>query len=394
MSKRILMMPSGVGWSHATRLRLIADQLVNCDFEIAVLCCAAHRDLFSAYRRFPTVDVVITDFASNVFAAYDIELVEQCVRDEMQAISVFQPDLIVADLRLTASISSRVANVPMVSIINAALGRTFDPVSALVSGSGWAARLIGRIVQTQQKQALVKIFCRVARQFRLRGLESLSDFLEGDLTLLADFPQFCPLTAMPNGYHYVGPIIWEGDSETVHLPTINPLRPLIYVTIGNTGSAELIHTVINVFRYEPTYQVIITSGAYAAQAPFELAPHIKLAQFIPGMHILPHAWAVVHCGGSGTTYQAIRHGIPALVVPYNNEQQINARLIQKHHLGRFLSPKQNLSVELLPALEKLADSDHTTAFTLFQALFQLPGETIAARHIERFLHNRHYLEQT
>ena len=349
MPKKILLIPSGIGRSHATRLRLIADVLTQGGYDIACVCTPAQRDLFANYRHFPTTDVDVTDFNINVFAQYDLELIEQCVRDEMHAIEAFAPDLLVTDMRLTAAVSARAARLPLVSLVNASLTRHFNPTEALAGDDkrNWKAIVMSAVVQDRQMRESADLFKRVARQFKLRKLVSLADFVEGDLTLMPDLPQFCPTRRMEKGYHYVGPIIWEGDSAEAPLPAIDTSRQLIYATIGNTGSPKLVEALIEIFQDETDYQLVITTGAYIVAPSYMLPPHMSVTPFIPGSHVLPHAAAVIHVGGSGTTYQAIRHGVPALIVPYNNEQRINGRLVQKLGLGQHLSPKTDLPRHLI-----------------------------------------------
>lgn len=60
---------------------------------------------------FPISDVTITDFSSNVFATYTPSVVDQCVEDEQKVIKALQPNVIVGDLRMTATISSRATKV-------------------------------------------------------------------------------------------------------------------------------------------------------------------------------------------------------------------------------------------------------------------------------------------
>jgi rhamnosyltransferase subunit B len=69
----------------------------------------------------------------------------------------------------------------------------------------------------------------------------------------------------------------------------------------------------------------------ASAAAFEYAPYSA---------VLPRAAAVVHQGGVGTTAQALRAGVPQLVVPYAFDQPDNAARIERLGLGRSIARRQ------------------------------------------------------
>ena len=58
------------------------------------------------------------------------------------------------------------------------------------------------------------------------------------------------------------------------------------------------------------------------------------AKYAPYSEIFPRATAVVHQGGVGTTAQALRAGVPMIVVPYSYDQPDNAARIVRLGVGR------------------------------------------------------------
>ena len=111
--KRFLLLPSAIGRSHLTRLVLIALELQRQGAEVA-FAFKENSQILEHYQFqvFPVSDAVVTDFSSNVFAAYTPSLIAQCVKDELKVIEAFKPDAIVGDFRLTAAISSKVSGIP------------------------------------------------------------------------------------------------------------------------------------------------------------------------------------------------------------------------------------------------------------------------------------------
>ncbi|HBY76359.1 MAG TPA: hypothetical protein DEG47_04980, partial [Cyanobacteria bacterium UBA11148] len=337
-NRPILIFPSAIGQSHLTRLVLIALELQRRGAEIAFAFKEPNNQILQHYKFsvFPVSDAVVTDFSSNVFAAYTPSLIEQCVKDELKVIETFKPDAIVGDFRLTAAISAQIAKIPYISVVDACMTDYFDPVDIMIYKESRPlehkiASVTGKAIQALQKRTLATPFRTVAQKYRLKNLTSLYDFLTGDLTLIADSPEFCPLENLPDHFRYIGPLIWEGIEETVpdYLKKINPSKKLIYATTGNTGKEKFIQLVTDAFKNDINYEVILTTGAFIHPDAVPKFPNIHTAKFIPGSKIMQQSQAVIHCGGNGTTYQTLSQGLPAIVIPFNNEQTINAWLIKK-----------------------------------------------------------------
>jgi rhamnosyltransferase subunit B len=62
------------------------------------------------------------------------------------------------------------------------------------------------------------------------------------------------------------------------------------------------------------------------------------AGYVPHSLIFPHAAAIVHHGGVGTTAQALRAGKPQLIVPFAGDQPDNAARLVRMGVGRTLAP--------------------------------------------------------
>lgn len=67
--------------------------------------------------------------------------------------------------------------------------------------------------------------------------------------------------------------------------------------------------------------------------PTDLPPSVLALEYLPHALIFPRAAAVVHQGGVGTTAQALRAGVPQLVVAYSHDQFDNAHRIRRLGCG-------------------------------------------------------------
>jgi len=71
--------------------------------------------------------------------------------------------------------------------------------------------------------------------------------------------------------------------------------------------------------------------------PPDLPPSILAWDYLPYAQIFPHAAAIVHQGGVGTTAQALRAGRPMLVMPFAHDQFDNAARMTRLGVAKKIS---------------------------------------------------------
>jgi len=105
--------------------------------------------------------------------------------------------------------------------------------------------------------------------------------------------------------------------------------------------------------------------AHREQVPADL-PHTVLWQaYSPFKSLLPHGAALVHHGGVGSTAEALRAGIPQLIVPLAFDQFDNAARVELLGAGLCLPHSRLNARRLASKLEKIVSS----AFIPNQAAF-------------------------
>ena len=85
----------------------------------------------------------------------------------------------------------------------------------------------------------------------------------------------------------------------------------------------------------------------------ELPSGAIAVDYAPYSELFPLAKAVVHQGGIGTTAQALRAGVPMLVVPFSHDQPDNAARVVRLGVGRTIAKQkyqQSLAVKELQIL--------------------------------------------
>jgi rhamnosyltransferase subunit B len=97
------------------------------------------------------------------------------------------------------------------------------------------------------------------------------------------------------------------------------------------------------------------------QVPAALPAHVLWQAYVPLRALLPRCAALVHHGGIGTTSEALRAGVPQLIVPLAYDQFDNAARIEILGCGRGLAGWRARPRALAAALAALTGSPATAA---------------------------------
>lgn len=89
------------------------------------------------------------------------------------------------------------------------------------------------------------------------------------------------------------------------------------------------------------------------QVPADLPPTMLWQDYVPLRGLLPHAAALVHHGGIGTTAEALRAGTPQLVVPLAHDQFDNGARVTALGVGASLPAARLDERRLVRALDGL-----------------------------------------
>ena len=112
--------------------------------------------------------------------------------------------------------------------------------------------------------------------------------------------------------------------------------PLIFTPgSGNRQAARYFMRALGAVRRLRARAVFLTP--HRAQVPAALPPTVLWMPYVPLRALLPHAAALVHHGGIGTLAEALRAGVPQLVVPLAYDQFDNGARLEALHAGRMLA---------------------------------------------------------
>lgn len=159
----------------------------------------------------------------------------------------------------------------------------------------------------------------------LQPVENPRSFFDTDRVLLPDPPAIIgmPAESLPPGYIPVGPCIWDPPAS---LPAeLQDAHDLLLLSMGTTG--------INNLPLDAVQYIARLVGASRTIRIGSIDPgygkHVEHYQWLPGSQVMPRCKFVLTQGGAGSTYQALRAGVPVACIPaHRNHVALAHRLLE------------------------------------------------------------------
>jgi UDP:flavonoid glycosyltransferase YjiC (YdhE family) len=129
-------------------------------------------------------------------------------------------------------------------------------------------------------------------------------------------------------------------------------------------------------------------GAPPESLPDPLPDDVFALPFAPFSGVYPRCTAVIHHGGIGMTAQALRAGVPSLVVPWGFDQFFTAAQVTHISAGLWMSRRRYTFRRVARALQALLQKDSTyrrRALTIAAQIAEEDGVGNLCAAIERLL---------
>ena len=124
-------------------------------------------------------------------------------------------------------------------------------------------------------------------------------------------------------------------------------------------------------------RAVLLTGRNAA-VPQNLPESILAVDYAPLHSVLPHACAIVHAGGIGTCAEALKAGLPSVVIPYAFDQPDNAARLRRLGVAEILPRNAITARNLAAKLERL---------------LKTPAATTAAKQLAGMIHSQETLNR-
>lgn len=350
----VLFVAEAVTLAHVARPAVLAQALDENRYKIFFATDPRYNELFPGLSgcRYDIWSVSSEDFLhalSSGSPVYSNRTLERYVEDDLELIDKLKPDLIVGDFRLSLSVSARIRNIPYATISNA--------YWCVYSSNKYTVpqlpmtRLLGvglsQVLFDMVRPFVFGLHCIPMNNVRRKyGLKSLGHdlravYTDADEVLLADVPDYFPISEEAVNHRYLGPVLWSPSHK---IPSwwkdVDRTRPVVYVTLGSSGCIELLPCVLEALSRLPVTVIATTAGRSVLES---IPDNVLVSEFIPGDEATGMAALVICNGGSLTTYQAIQNGTPILGIVSNLDQHLNMYYLSRAGIGESIrSEKTNV----------------------------------------------------
>jgi UDP:flavonoid glycosyltransferase YjiC (YdhE family) len=305
-----------------------------------------------------------------------------CIDAEIDLLKRFRPDRAVGVFRFTLKASAQAADVPFDSLASGCL---------LPGGSEVLGYSDGEPGRASQQIILDGFYGYAGEDLardrrRHRPVQDARSFLVGEHTLLWDFPEFAAAPDIP-GVMHVGPITWDHwPYDPVDIDALTEKEaPLAVVAFGTCAAQTAVAERIVNILVRLGYHVLLAAGGQ--QALLDKIPgngHVTVCSFAPLHEIFPHASLLVTHGGQMTVFEALKHEVPVMVMPFQPEQAHNGVCLERLGCGSRLIPSQcfqgNPAV-YLDALNGRSDAEIAADIAAFTKDPALPGRLVAVKAV-------------
>lgn len=346
--KRVLLFAEAVTLAHVARPLAFARGLPAERYAVAVASdrLGVQHIEAAGLERLELSTIAPADFVRALAQGkplYDTRTLQRYVEDDLRVIDKFRPDLIIGDFRLSLSVSARLAKIPYATIASAYWSPLYTPPTWPVPALPFTRLLplpIAQLIFRFARPLAFKLHCgplnAVRRHFGLPVLERdlRLIYTDAEYVLYSDLPSMFKLVSQPGTHRFLGPALWEPAATLpVWWGNVPDNRPIIYVTLGSSGDAALLPTIVEEFAQLPVTLLVAAAGTSAG---LPLLPNVFVAPYLPGLQAAQRASLVVCNGGSLTAYQALAAGVPVLGIAGNLDQFFNMQGIVASGAGILL----------------------------------------------------------
>ena len=338
MSRVLLAWELGLNRGHLTRLLAVAEQLKADGHSVLV----ASRDVQAAasvlgpaeipfiqaphlpngiplsQRASGYADILLSQGWSDVSTLWGL------VQAWLNLVRMCDPDLVVLDYSPTASLATRLAEVPVVLVGNGfEIPPATDPLPSF-PGFPWATQEKA----AQSERLAVQNANRVLESFGGGPIGALRDLIAGHRAILATFPELDHYGPRSDT-EYIGPLIGKTRVATVGWPGGD--GPKIFASLRpDTSRVDLI---LAGLAKTDARVICVATGSPPRRLGACMPSSVRFASGPVSLDALADADLCITYGAEGTMLSFLLAGVPQLISPWHVESYMAARRIADHGLG-------------------------------------------------------------
>ena len=326
--------------------------------------------------------IMALDQGRGVRHPFTTDMVRRRVAAELSAIRDFNADAVVIGSNLTMLLSARIAGVPIFYARPYAYSSTYfskKPVGGELAAPRWL-RAVARVCSYKPAS-----FARVAREYGLKLPRRTVDMLSADVNLI------CSLFTQLRGDSLVepdvgvGPIYYRAPGELPQIVREPRERPLVYVGMGSSGSADILARVLRQLSAAPV-DVLVGGGVQLLDTRL-LGNNIHFAGTVPAHLLAGHIDASITHGGEGTVQTACLAGVPFAGIAMQAEQSWNIEECVRYGNALRFTKNDVRRGNVRDILDRLLSDEgmRAKARQLGEAMRTMDGAALAVEKIEDYL---------
>ena len=231
------------------------------------------------------------------------------------------------------------------------------------------------------------------RSWGLRPARHFADTFSPYAQICQQIPEFdFPRTALPNVFHYVGPIRFPAGPKCDFPWDRLDSRPIIYASLGTlVNQHRHIYQIIAEACAGLKAQLVVSLGGGAEPEEYRDLPGDPLVvKFAPQRELLAGAALTITHAGLNTTLESLCEGVPLVAIPIACEQPGIAARIRWTGTGDFLPPSRLSASRLRSMIEQVLGNPkyRNAARRMRDALHPVQGSTQAAEIIETVIRTK------
>ena len=318
----------GPGLGHVGACVAVADELERRGHETVLAYGGSRPELVAGWtRQLEPVEEIpyertLGDSAAGWFAPGDLE---RFTRGDVELIQRVRPDVVVVDLRPSASMACELTGVPDLTLMHylrlTSWYREPDPWRLRARELRRPQRLPHAVRRWLDPDPGGSQGLRAALESAREslGLTPNGSLWPGRLVACTTTPLLDP-AELPPTWHYVGPISWSAGGVGPLPAPERGSRPLVFAVESTTEASPLLVRVLGELGDEPIDLVVAAAGRTNVDDLSRLAARARIERLLPTDAWLEAADVAILEGGHQTACMAQRAGTPLVVVPRRSDQ--------------------------------------------------------------------------
>ncbi|MGA3051981.1 MAG: nucleotide disphospho-sugar-binding domain-containing protein [Chitinispirillaceae bacterium] len=289
----------------------------------------------------------------------------QKVNADISCLKEIKPTAVITGSYLSMPVSCRVLNIPIVWTVQSTWFKEF-----FAAGAGLTDRLKPKIVKKAVDfliftsirfwmwYGFIHAVNQAARHFGLKAYKPVFSYFEGEITLVAEPPEFSN-AKLPVNYHFIGPLITKENFSIPDIVTNIPHdKPLVFFAMGSSGLPRIVLEIIESFEGKPYRVIAPVKFLIENLQNIRIPSNVVVTDWLPALEINKICDIAVIHGGIGTVMTAAYAGKPIVGIGMQPEQVANLACLVRKGFAIRVSKSKHVGVKVQKAIESLLSDEN------------------------------------